>query len=658
MLIQQRGARQAGPGYSMRASKTIFFAIFCAIFVPLAYSQQSAGPQPVALPPAVKAPVDKPYPGTIGLAVSVRDVTHRVIDVQETIPAEAGELTLLYPQWIPGNHSPTGPIDALAGLAVTGNGQAVPWLRDRVNVYAFHIIVPTGVRTLEVKFQYLAPVRANEARISFSSNILDLSWNAAVLYPAGYFSRDITFAPSIVLPEGWHFASALEVQSEKGTLVQFKDATLNTLIDSPLYAGVNFLREDLSTGPDNRVFLDVFADSPKDLAITPQELQVHRNLVQQAAKLFGSHHYDHYDFLFSLSDVLGGKGLEHHQSSEDGTAPDYFTDWAAGIFEHDLLSHEYTHSWNGKFRRPADLWTPNFNVPMQDDLLWVYEGLTEYYGYVLAARSGMRTSAETRDLIAMTAANFELSPGRTWRPLVDTTNQPTISQRRPVGWVSWLRAEDYYREGLLVWLDADTKIRELSAGKKSLDDFARLFFGMDDGSYVTRTYTFDDLVAALNEVQAYDWAGFLRTRVYEVAPRVPEDGITRGGYRLSFGDTAPGWLKRAEGPNSYVSFETSLGFSVKATGELGNVWWGSPAFKAGMTPGMSLVAVNGKAFSLDVLRGAITDAEKSTSPLKLLVKRGNEFQTIEITYSGGLRYPALSRVEGAPGRLDEILAPK
>lgn len=638
--------------------RIIFLAVLSFALTSIAYSQQQAGPQPVPLPPPIQAPVDTPYPGTIGLAVNVGDVMHRVIDVHETIPVQPGELTLLYPQWLPGNHSPTGPVSELAGLDVTANGKRIPWLRDRVNVYAFHIDVPAGVRTLDVNFQYLAPIREKDGRISFSSNILDLAWNAVVLYPAGHFSRSINLAPSIRLPEGWHFASALEVRSQNGALVQFKETPLNTLVDSPLYAGINFKREDLSTDAGNRVFLDVFADSPNDLAITPEELKLHRNLVQQAAKLFGSHHYDHYDFLFSLSETVGGMGLEHHQSSEDGTKANYFTDWAAGVAGRDLLAHEYTHSWNGKFRRPADLWTPNFNVPMQDDLLWVYEGMTEYFGYVLTARSGLRTPAETRDLIAGIAADFDVSPGRTWRPLIDTTNQPIISERRPVSWVSWQRPEDYYMEGLLIWLDADTRIRELSGGKKSLDDFARLFFGMDNGSYITRAYTFNDLVAALNAVQPYDWTSFLRARVYELAPHTPEDGITRGGYRLTYSDTPPDWLKHTERADSYVSFATSLGFSVKADGELGNVWWDSPAFKAGMTPDMHVTAVNGKTFNLDVLRDAIGDGEKNTSPIKLLVKRGNEFRTVEINYHGGLRYPKLSRVEATPDRLDEILAPK
>ncbi len=641
------------------AVKMTGLAVLCAILVPLAYSQQYRGPEPVPMPPPIKTPMDEPYPGgTIGLSVSITDVAHRVIDVRETIPVHTGELTLLYPAWIPGNHSPTGPISEFAGLEVSANGHRISWVRDRVNVYAFHINVPAGVSTVDVKFNYLTPLKPTQGRISFSSNLIDLSWNTVVLYPAGYFSRDVTFSPSITLPEGWHFATALEVASQSGNQVRFKDTTLNKLVDSPLYAGANYLREDLSTGPNNRVFLDVFADSPKDLAITPEELQLHRNLVAQAAKLFDSHHYSHYDFLFSLSDTIGGEGLEHHQSSEDGTHANYFTDWAAGVRGRDLLGHEYTHSWNGKFRRPADLWTPNFNVPMRDDLLWVYEGLTQYWGYVLTARSGMRTPAETRDLIANIAANFEASRGRDWRPLVDTTNQPIISQRRPVTWPSWLRGEDYYMEGLLIWLDADTKIRELSDGKKSLDDFASTFYAIDNGSYITRTYTFNDIVSALNSVQPYDWASFLRKRVYELHPQVPEEGITQGGYRLTYSDTPPKWLKASETPDSFVNFTNSLGIAVKSTGEIGNIWWGSPAFKAGMTPDMNLVAVNGTAFSIDALRSAIVRAEKDTAPLKLLVKRGNNLQTIEIDYHEGLRYPSLSRVEGTPDLLDKILAPK
>jgi len=608
----------------------------------------------VPLPPPIVAPADTPYPGTISLLVDLTNITDRVLNVRETIPVNGREITLLYPEWLPGTHSPSGPIANMAGLVVSANGKRVDWVRDRVDVYAFHIGVPQDVKTLEVNFQYLAPLLPKEGRIS--SNFANLSWNTVLLYPAGYFSRRIEFSAALRLPPDWRFATALEVKSQDGNLVQFKEIPLNTLVDSPLYAGVNYKRLDLSSSADNQVYLDVFADTPAELAITPEELQFHKNLVTEAQKLFNAHHYGHYDFLFSLSDTVSGKGLEHHQSSEDGTRANYFTDWVAGVGGRALLAHEYAHSWNGKFRRPGDLWTPNFNVPMQNDLLWVYEGLTDYYGNVLTARSGLRTPEQTRDVIAQIAANFDISPGRTWRPLVDTTNQPIISQRTPENWPSWQRSYDYYPESDLIWLDADTKIRELSGGNKSLDDFAKLFFGMDNGSYITQTYSFDDVVTALNTVQPYDWTGFLRTRVYDLAPQTPENGITQGGYRLVYNDDSPDWMKHAENPNG-TSFATSLGFSVKPDGSLGGVWWDGLAFKAGITPDMQLQAVNDEKFSVAGLREAILFAEKSKGPIKLLLKREDQFVTVALDYHGGLRYPHLERAEGTQDRLDAILAP-
>jgi predicted metalloprotease with PDZ domain len=616
----------------------------------------------VPLPPLVPAPVDKPYAGTISLSVDLTNVNDRVLNVHETIPVKPGEITLLYPEWLPGTHSPSNPVANMAGLVATADGKGVSWLRDRVNMWAFHIDVPKGATTLELNFQYLAPVNPQQGRIS--TKIADVTWNNVLLYPAGYFARRIQFAAELRLPEGWKFATSLEVKSQNRNVVQFKDTALNTLIDSPVYAGVNHERVDLSTGPDNPVYLDVFADKPEQLEITPEELQYHKNLVIQAQKLFNSRHYDHYDFLFSLSDTVGGKGLEHHQSSEDGTRANYFTDWLAGVGGRALLPHEYTHSWNGKFRRPADLWTANFNEPMQNDLLWVYEGLTDYYGNVLTARSGMRTPEQARDVLAQIAANFEISPGRTWRSLEDTTNQPIISSHgaTPQSWPSWQRSYDYYPESDLIWLDADTIIRGLSNGQKSLDDFAKLFFGIDNGSYITATYTLEDLVKALNTVQPYDWAEFFRARVYEVSPQVPMNGITQGGYRLVYNDNEPEWMKHMD-PSRGTSFATSLGFALKGEdgdrsgNAIANVWWDSPAFKAGMTPEMQLQGVNDQTFSVSNLREAILAAEKSNAPIKLLVKRDKEFLTLNVDYHGGLRYPHLERVESMPDRLDAILAP-
>jgi predicted metalloprotease with PDZ domain len=648
--------------FSHRRGSAAVFAALCIALTATAHAQNSPGPQPVPLPPPIVAPADTPYPGTISLLVDATNITDRILSVHETIPIKGRDITLLYPEWLPGTHSPSNPARELAGLIVTANGKRIPWVRDRVDMYAFHVEAPKDATMLDINFQYLAPQDPKRGRIS--AKFADVTWNSVLLYPAGYFSRDIKFETAIRLPEAWQFACSLDVKSQNGNLVQFKETTLNTLVDSPLYAGVNFKRLDLSTGPDNPVYLDVFADKPADLEITPEELQYHKNLVIEAQKLFNSHHYDRYDFLFSVSDIVSGKGLEHHQSSEDGSRANYFTDWGAGVAGRALLPHEYTHSWNGKFRRPADLWTPNFNVPMRNDLLWVYEGLTDYYGNVLTARSGMRAPEQARDVFAQIAAGFEISPGRTWRSLQDTTNEPIISSRFVPGtWQSWQRSYDYYPESDLIWLDADTKIRELSGGKKSLDDFAKLFFGIDNGSYITVTYTFDDIVKALNTVQPYDWAGLLRTRVYEVNPNVPENGFTQGGYRLVYNDNEPEWLKKAESVRG-VSFATSLGFSVKSDisgpdshGGIDQVWWDSLAFKAGITPDMQLQAVNDQKYTPAVLRETILAAEKSQEPIKLLLKRGDEFVTISLDYHGGMRYPHLERVETTPDRLDAILAP-
>jgi predicted metalloprotease with PDZ domain len=647
--------------FFQRRSVAAVLAAVSITLVASVHAQNSPGPQPVPPPPPIVAPADTPYPGAISLLVDVTDVNSRVLNVHETIPVKGRDITLLYPEWLPGTHSPSNPISELAGLVITANGKRIPWVRDRVNMYAFHVEAPRDATTLDLSFVFLAPLDPKRGRIS--SKFADITWNSVLLYPAGHFSRDIKFEPALRLPEGWKFACSLDVKSQDGNLVHFKDTTLNTLIDSPLYAGSNFTRLDLSTGPDNPVYLDVFADKPADLEITPEELQYHKNLVIEAQKLFKSRHYDHYDFLFSVSDIVSGKGLEHHQSSEDGSRANYFTDWGAGVSGRALLPHEYTHSWNGKFRRPADLWTPNFNVPMGNDLLWVYEGLTDYYGNVLTARSGMRTPEQARDVFAQIAAGFEISPGRTWRSLEDTTKQPIISSHGaiPESWPSWQRGYDYYPESDLIWLDADTKIRELSDGKKSLDDFAKAFFGIDNGSYVTVPFTLEDLVKALNAVQPFDWAGFFRARVYDVNPKVPENGFTQGGYRLVYNDTEPEWLKKAESVRG-ASFATSLGFSIRTEsadshGSLDSVGWDSLAFKAGILPDMQLQAVNDQKYTAAGLRETILGAEKSKGPIKLLLKRGDEFVTVSLDYHGGMRYPHLERVETTPDRLDEIFAP-
>ncbi len=645
----------------MRTSEPFrfIFAILCALVLSGGASGQSTGPQPLPMPAEIAAPKDIPYPGPIRLSVEATDLERHIFSIRETIPVRAGEPTvLLYPQWLPGNHSPSGRIDAVAGLVINANGARVEWKRDPVNVFAFHVVAPAGATTLDVNFQFVSPVDGGQGRVVMTPDMLNLQWNAVVLYPAGYFARQIMVEPSVQLPEGWHFATALETATSKGGETTFKPVSLDTLVDSPIFAGRYFKRLDLDPGGPVPVHLDVMADRADLLEMKPEQLEAHRALVQQAYKLYGSHHYDHYDLLLALTDQMGGIGLEHHRSSENGTVPTYFTEWDKNADTRDLLPHEYTHSWNGKFRRPADLWTPNFNVPMRDSLLWVYEGQTQYWGFVLSARSGLLTKQQTLDAIAATAAVYDHRVGREWKTLQDTTNDPITASRRPLPWRSWERSEDYYSEGQLMWLDADTLIREKSGDTKSLDDFARLFFGVDNGSYVPATYVFDDVVKALNTVQPYDWATFLRSRLDGHGPGAPLDGLTRGGYKLVYTDTPSDYIKDSEARRKVTDLSFSLGLIIGAEGRMTDVLWEGPAYKSGLTVGTQIIAVNGIAFNADRLKGTIKEAKQSGAAVELLVKNGDRFRTVKIDYHDGLRYPHLERTDSVTARLDEILAPK
>jgi predicted metalloprotease with PDZ domain len=626
-----------------------------------AFAKPPPPPQPVELPAPVVAPQDRAFPGTIDLAVDATDLERRIFRLTETIPVPKGEaLTLLYPKWYPGNHGPTGPLPEFSGLSITAGGKEIGWQRDPVDMFAFHVDVPAGATTVQADFQYLSPLDPKDGRVVVTPNMLDVQWRPQILFPAGYYQRDIPVRASVSLPESWQYATALTTDRVSGGKVDFKPVALDMLLDSPLYAGRYVSRIDLDPGGPAPVHLDVFADKPEDLKVSPEDLQAHRNLVQQAYKNFGSHHYDHYDFLFSLSDEMGGIGLEHQRSSEDGVDQVYFTNPEKSAIIRHLLPHEYTHSWNGKFRRPADLWSPDDEtVPERDSLLWVYEGQTEYWGQVLAARSGILKAAQLRDLLALEAAALDAgTPGRIWRNLQDTTNDPIISWHRPSGWRSWSRYGDYYDEGLLIWLDADTLIREKTDGKRSLSDFAKLFFGVDNGEWVTQTYTFEDVVNALNQIYPNDWAGFLRARLDGKNAHAPLDGLTRGGWKLVYSAEKSAMQKSAEGSRHSESFAYSLGLSLSNEGTVMDVLWGGPAFKAGIAPGAKLLAVNGLAVETPATLGdAITASVGGKSPIVLLVRSGNRYRDVSIDYHGGLRYPHLERIAGTVDRLNEILAP-
>jgi predicted metalloprotease with PDZ domain len=603
---------------------------------------------------------DVPYPGVITLKVDITDVERRLFTVRESLPVSAGTLTLLYPEWLPGNHAPRGPIEGLAGLTAIAGGRPVAWRRDPLNVYAFHLDVPAGVSRLDLTFQFASPLLREQGRAMVTPDIAGLQWNTVILYPDGYLVWQIPVSATVVLPESWGFGCALDVEAHHGGTVQFGRTSLATLVDSPLFAGRYFKSVDLTPGAREPVRLDVVADSSGSLEMSAAQIAAHRKLIEEAYALFGARHFDHYDLLLALSEHFGEIGLEHHRSSENRRSPGYFVDWERGALGRELLPHELVHSWNGKFRLPAGLATPNFNVPMQDSLLWVYEGLTNYLGHVLAARSGLWSAELTRDAWAYQAASMDRDrPGRAWRDLEDTTDQPIITPRRPLSWPSWQRGEDYYVEGELVWLDVDTQLRELSGDKRSLDDFARAFFGVGDGDIGPVTYTFDDIVRSLNSVVPFDWGKFLDQRVHS-AGSAPIEGLARGGWRLVYGETRSDYMKSFEQQRGTADFIFSIGMSVGVYpgAQVTEVRWGGPAYEAGLTIGMTVVAVNGREYRQEWLREAIASAKVTRTPVELIVKDLDRYRVVKIPYYEGLKYPHLERSGRNLDRLGAIVQPR
>lgn len=636
-----------------RMLTTLSLLLASTAIAPAALAENSK-PQPVPYVDTIPAAKDVPYPGTITLSIDATDTRQGIFRTHETVPvASDGPMVLLFPEWLPGNHSPTGQIDKLAGLKISAGGKTVPWTRDPVDVFAFHIDVPKGARALDIDLQFLSSTENSQGRLVMSPDMLRLQWNSMSLYPAGYFTRQIPVEATVTYPAGWTAASALKADV-KGATYRYEKTNYEVLVDSPVVAGRFYRQWPLS----DRVFLDVVGSSEKELAATDEQIGYHKALVQQAVKLFGAQHYDNYHFLLTIGDEIGGIGLEHHRSSEDGTGVGYFADWASNAPARNLLPHEYTHSWDGKFRRGADLWTPDFKTPMRDSLLWVYEGQTQFWGYVLQARSGLVSKQDTLDAYAMIAANLDNAPGRQWKPLIDTTNDPTLSQRRPRGWVSWQRSEDYYNEGLLVWMEVDSILRRESKGTKSIDDFAHAFFGINDGDWGEVTYTFDDVAKTLNGIVPYDWSGLLTRRLTETADHAPLNGFVNNGYKLVYTDTPTNYFKMVEKNRKRTDLSYSLGVVMGKDGDVASVQWGSPAFKAGMTGADSIVAIEGLSYTPERLKDAITAAKTGKEPIHLTVKRGDRVSIVAIDYHDGLRYPHLEKIGTGEGGLDRLLAAK
>jgi predicted metalloprotease with PDZ domain len=619
----------------------------------LAASALSA-PQPQFPVDTIPVAQDLTYPGTMTLKVDVTDIDHGRMRVQQTIPvAKPGPMTLLYPRWIPAAHAPMNQVEKLAGLTIRANGQVLAWKRDPVDLFAFHVDVPARARSLEVSFDYLSPTNGEQGRVVMTPDMINIEWEQVSLYPAGYFVRQISVIATAVYPAGWKAGTALRSETIAGNAVTYGKVAYDTLIDSPVFAGRNFRREDLGSG----VALNIVADDPDELVTDEQKhIAPHRKLIEQAERLFGKRQFDRYDFLLSISDLLGGSGTEHHRSSENGLRRGYFTNWDERSTDRFLLPHELVHSWNGKFKRPADLWTPEYRTPMRSSLLWIYEGQTELWGIVLGARSGLTSKQDALDALALGAADLELRRGRSWRSLEDTTADPVMTLYKGKAWPSWQRERDYYTEGALLWLEVDGIIRSKTNGKRGLDDFARAFFTGREGDWGVQLYTFDDVVSALDAITPYDWRGFLAERTAGKASAPPLAGLAMGGYKLDFANEPTPAFKQMEQAGKVAIFSYSLGLIVSGDGVVLEVIWDSPAFKAGLAPGATLLAVNGRVFDPDVLKAVVKSAQGQTDPIRLTVKSGRVVRDVSVMWSGGLRYPRLRKIGKGDSSLDRLLS--
>jgi predicted metalloprotease with PDZ domain len=597
---------------------------------------------------------------TVIITVDATTAARKIFHASLRIPASPGDLTLYYPKWIPGEHAPDGPVIDLAGLKFSSGGKTLKWRRDLLDGFTLHIDVPPGTTEITAELDFLSPA-VFEGGFSAGSSATDklavISWNQVLLYPKGYKTDDINYTASLKIPAGWKFGTPLPVASQSGNEIRFTTVSLTTLVDSPVITG-EFLKVVPLAG-DPVTEMDIAADSAAALE-APQETWDHyKSLVEQAQKLFGAHHYRDYHFLYTLSDHVAHFGLEHHESDDSRVDERALVDEGARKGSASLLPHEYVHSWNGKFRRPAGLATPDYEQPMQDDLLWVYEGLTNYLGFVLTARSGLLTADQDRDDLAQTAAALDHNtPGREWRNLQDTADAAPQLYFAPHAWQSWRRGTDFYDEDTLNWLWVDVLIRQQTKGAKTIDDFCHLFHGAPSTGPMVKTYTFDDVVNTLNQVVAYDWRGFWTERLTNHGPGAPLGGIEGSGWKVVYDDTPSEMLSNSAGMYHFVPAAFAIGLELNDDGSISDTIEGMPAAKAGIGPGMKLVAVNGRQFSSEVLRDAIKVAKTSTAPIELLIENTDYYKTYRIDYHAGEAYPHLVRDDSKPDLLSDILKAK
>ncbi len=598
-------------------------------------------------------------PPTVTIAVDATTAPRKIFHASLKIPAAAGDFVLYYPKWIPGEHAPDGPVDDLAGLKFSASGKTLKWRRDLLDGFTIHVEIPAGESEISADLDFLSPATFEggfSAGSSATDKIAVISWNQLLLYPKGWKSDDVNYTATLKLPTGWKFGTPLPIASQSGNEIKFSTVSLTTLVDSPVIAG-EFLKV-VPLANDPLTEMDIAADSAAALD-APQDLWDHyKNLVEQANKLFGAHHYRDYHFLLSLSDHVAHFGLEHHESDDSRIGERALVDEGPRKLAAELLPHEYVHSWNGKFRRPADLATPDYQTPMQDDLLWVYEGLTQYLGVVLTARSGLRTLEQEREDIAITAAALDHIPGRAWRNLQDTADAAPQLYFSPQAWHSWRRGTEFYDEDMLNWMWADVIIRQQSKGNKTLDDFCKLFHGAPSTGPMVKPYTFDDVVNALNQTAPYDWRGFWTERLTNHGPGAPFGGLEGSGWKVVYDETPSDLESSGEGVYHFLDVAYSIGLNLRDDGGITDTIEGMPAATAGIGPGMKLVAVNGRKFSADVLHDALKAGKNGSASLELLVENTDYYKTYKLDYHGGEKFPHLVRDESKPDLLSDILKAK
>jgi len=598
-------------------------------------------------------------PGPITISVDAAHAPQRILHAKLQIPAAPGPLTLYYCKWMPADHSPDGPIPNLAGLKFSANGKEIPWVQDDVDMYAFNLEVPQGATSIDASLDFLisAPGATIDFAASGSSKLFILMWNQVVLYPKGRSAASLTFHPSLTIPAGWKFNTSLPVAEQSDNAITFQPVPLDLLIDSPVQSGEYVRVYPLNPGEKPPHEVDVAADDAWALDIPPALVENYKRLVAEAGALYQSHHYRDYHFLLTLSDNVLPLGQEHHESSDDRVAERTLVDPSARLLESGLFPHEFSHSWNGQYRRPKGLATADFQAPMKGELLWVYEGLTEYLGTILSARSGLTTPQQTRDYIALTASTMAHRAGRRWRSLQNTANAAQILYFAPQEWASYRRSVDFYPESVLIWLDVDTTIRKLTNNRKSMDDFCRAFYAPPDGEPVIKTYEFDDVVATLNQIAPFDWRSFLRQKLDSTSPDAPLGGITGGGWKLVYGDEPNEFLAAGDAVSGSADYTASLGLRVKSDGTVVDAIPGMPAFESGISPYLRLVGVNGRQFSTDELNRAVAESKSAVTPIVITAMNTGSIETHEIPYHGGNRYPHLQRVDGTPDYLGDILKP-